>query len=34
VLNQPFVAALGREGVLSAFYAPPRQVFVTGTLNF
>jgi len=34
VLNQPFAAALGREGVLTAFYAPPRQVFVTGTLNF
>jgi iron complex outermembrane receptor protein len=34
VLAQPFVAALGREGVLSAFYAPPRQVFVTGTISF
>ena len=34
VLNQPFTAALGREGVLSAFYANPRQVYVTTTVNF
>jgi iron complex outermembrane recepter protein len=29
-----FIPALGREGVLSAFYGNPRQVFVTGTLAF
>ncbi|MCZ8173286.1 MAG: TonB-dependent receptor [Novosphingobium sp.] len=34
VLAQPFVSSLGREGVLTAFYAPPRQVFVTGTISF
>lgn len=34
VLNTPLASALGREGVLSAFYANPRQIFVTGTLNF
>jgi iron complex outermembrane recepter protein len=34
VLNTPFASALGREGVLSAFYANPRQVFVTASLNF
>ncbi|MGH6785269.1 MAG: TonB-dependent receptor [Novosphingobium sp.] len=34
VLNMPLAAALGREGVLSAFYANPRQVFVTGSVNF
>lgn len=34
VLNSPPVAALGREGVLSAFYANPRQFYVTGTFNF
>ncbi len=33
-LNTPLVSALGREGVLSAFYANPRQVYVTATLNF
>jgi len=34
VLTQPFVSALGKEGVLTAFYGNPRQVFVTGTVNF
>ena len=28
------VPSLGREGVLSAFYGAPRQVFVTGTVKF
>jgi iron complex outermembrane receptor protein len=28
------VPALGREGVLTAFYGNPRQVFVTGTVKF
>ena len=28
------VASLGREGTLTAFYGNPRQVFVTGTINF
>ncbi len=34
VLNTPPVAALGREGVLSAFYANPRQFYVTGSIKF
>jgi hypothetical protein len=34
VLNTPPVAALGREGVLSAYYANPRQFYVTGTIKF
>ena len=34
VINTPYAAALGREGVLTAFYGNPRQVFVTATLNF
>ena len=29
-----FVPALGKEGVLSAFYGNPRQVFVTAKFNF
>ena len=29
-----FIPALGREGVLSAFYGNPRQVFVTAKFNF
>ncbi|MDE2411640.1 MAG: TonB-dependent receptor [Sphingomonadales bacterium] len=33
-LITPLVSSLGKEGVLSAFYGNPRQVFVTGTLNF
>lgn len=28
------VASLGRKGTLTAFYGNPRQVFVTGTINF
>ena len=28
------VPALGREGILTAFYGNPRQVFVTGTVKF
>lgn len=28
------IASLGREGTLTAFYGNPRQVFVTGTINF
>ncbi|MGB7654416.1 MAG: TonB-dependent receptor [Novosphingobium sp.] len=34
VLNAPLTSTLGKEGVLSAFYGNPRQVFVTGTLSF
>ncbi len=34
VLVTPFAAALGKEGVLTAFYGNPRQVFVTATVNF
>ena len=34
VLVTPLVSALGKEGVLSAFYANPRQVFVTASINF
>ena len=34
VLNAPLTQALGKEGVLSAVYGNPRQVFVTGTLSF
>ncbi|QIG54669.1 TonB-dependent receptor [Altererythrobacter sp. BO-6] len=30
----PVVPTLGPEGTLTAFYGNPRQVFVTGTLNF
>ena len=33
-LVQPLTSALGREGVLTAFYGNPRQIFVTGTINF
>ena len=33
-LAQPFVSALGKEGVLSAYYANPRQVYVTASINF
>ncbi len=32
--NTPLAPSLGKEGILSAFYANPRQVFVTATLNF
>ena len=34
VLNAPLTSTLGKEGVLSAFYGNPRQIFVTGTLSF
>ena len=34
VLNAPLTQALGKEGVFSAVYGKPRQVFVTGTLSF
>ena len=34
VLVTPFASALGKEGVLTAFYGNPRQVFVTATVNF
>ena len=34
VPNTPLAPSLGREGVLTAFYANPRQVFVTASLNF
>ncbi|WP_309621643.1 hypothetical protein [Novosphingobium sp.] len=34
VLVTPLTSTLGREGVLSAFYANPRQIFITGTLSF
>ena len=33
-LAQPLASALGKEGVLSAYYANPRQVFVTASINF
>jgi iron complex outermembrane receptor protein len=33
-LVTPLTSALGKEGVLSAFYGNPRQVFVTGTVSF
>ena len=34
VLVTPLASALGKEGVLSAFYANPRQIFVTASVNF
>ena len=34
VLVTPLASALGKEGVLSAYYANPRQVFVTASINF
>jgi iron complex outermembrane recepter protein len=34
VPNTPLAPSLGREGVLTAFYGNPRQVYVTATLNF
>ena len=34
VLVTPLASALGKEGVLSAFYANPRQVFVTASVSF
>ena len=34
VIITPMVSGLGKEGVLSAFYANPRQVYVTATLTF
>ena len=34
VLVTPLRSALGKEGVLSAFYANPRQVFVTASVSF
>ena len=33
-VNGSVIPALGKEGVLSAFYGNPRQVFVTGTVKF
>lgn len=32
--GRPVIPTLGPEGTLTAFYGNPRQVFVTGTLNF
>jgi iron complex outermembrane receptor protein len=32
--NGTLIPALGKEGVLTAFYGNPRQVFVTGTVKF
>ncbi|MCA1661181.1 MAG: TonB-dependent receptor, partial [Novosphingobium sp.] len=32
--NGTLIPALGREGILTAFYGAPRQVFVTGTVKF
>ena len=32
--NGTLIPALGKEGVLTAFYGAPRQVFVTGTVKF
>ena len=34
VLVTPLASALGKEGILSAYYANPRQVFVTASINF
>ena len=34
VLVTPLKATLGKEGVLTGFYANPRQVFVTASVNF
>ena len=34
VLVTPLAAGLGKEGVLTAFYANPRQIFVTASVNF
>lgn len=34
VLTTPMVSGLGKEGILSAFYGNPRQVFITGSINF
>ena len=33
-LATPMASTLGKEGVLTAFYGNPRQVFVTATVNF
>lgn len=33
-LVTPLTSTLGKEGILTTFYGNPRQVFVTGTLNF
>ncbi len=33
-LVTPLTPALGKEGVLTVFYGSPRQVFLTGTINF
>lgn len=33
-LVSPLTPALGKEGVLTVFYGSPRQVFLTGTINF
>ena len=34
VLVTPLASVLGKEGVLSAFYANPRQIFVTASVSF
>ena len=34
VLVTPLASALGKEGILSAYYANPRQVYVTASINF
>ena len=34
VLVTPLASALGKEGVLTGFYANPRQIFVTATVSF
>ena len=34
VLVTPLASALGKEGVLSGYYANPRQIFVTASVNF
>ncbi len=34
VLVTPLASALGKEGVLNAFYANPRQIFVTASVSF
>ena len=34
VLVSPLTPALGKEGVLTAFYGNPRQIYLTGTITF
>ena len=34
IVNGNITPSLGREGVVTAFYGNPRQIFVTGTVKF